>query len=652
MSLEAQEQNIFLSLSTPLDGEADKFFLHEIRGREQISGLFFFRLTVKSQDNSVDFSRILGQSVTVDIHRYDGSKRPLNGLVTRFVQGANENNFTTYHAEIRPWFWQLRLTRNSKIFQNQSVLDIVGNVFAEFGMTDFQDRTTGTYLQREYCVQYQETAFAFISRLLEEEGIFYFFEHEAGTHTLVLSDDSGSLAPCPNQPSVNFKQVAASWHRDDTIEVCTLEQQLIPDKYAADDYSFETPDTDLLQSAAGQGSGDFRIYEYPGKFDNTGDGEAIVNKRMESLEWSKTVLKGRGNCRGFISGFTFELQDHDRSDVNGPYFLRTLSITATQEGYANSFEAIPADVPFRPACLTPKPRIFGTQTAFVTGKSGEEIWPDNYGRVKVQFHWDQEGSHDENSSCWIRVAQVWAGKTWGTLFTPRIGTEVVVSFVNGDPDRPLIVGTVYNADRTVPYSLPDNKTRSTIKTWSSKSGTAGNEIRFEDAVNEEELYIHAQKDQNIVVENDRSKAVLNAETNTITKSRSTTVKDEDDTLTLEQGNRVVQIQTGDETHTVAGDFVLNVDGNLSIDVKGSITLKAGTSMSSESGTSMSAKSGTSLSNEAGTSLSNEAGTSLSNKAGTTMSNEAGISLTNKGSASQTVDGGGMLTLKGGMVKIN
>ncbi len=644
MTLESQEQNIYLSLSTPLDGEANKFFLHEIQGREQVSGLFFFRLTLRSQDNCIDFSQILGQKVTVDIYRHDGSKRPINGLVSRFVQGASENNFTTYHAEIRPWFWQLSLSRDSKIFQNQNVLDIVANVFAEFGMSDFEDRTTGTFLQREYCVQYQETAFAFISRLLEEEGILYYFEHDSGTHTLVLSDDSGTHAPCPNQPGVYFKQVAASWRRDDTIESCTLEQQLIPNEYATDDFNFETPETDLLQSAPGKEPGDFRIYEYPGKFENTGDGEGLVNKRMESLEWSKKLLKGRGYCRGFASGYTFELEDHERTEVNGSYFLRTLSIQATQEGYANSFEALPADVPFRPPCRTPKPKIFGTQTAIVTGKSGEEIWPDSYGRVKVQFHWDQQGQYDENSSCWVRVAQVWAGKTWGTLFTPRIGAEVVVSFLNGDPDRPLIVGTVYNADQTVPYPLPDNKTRSTIKTFSSKSGTAGNEIRFEDALNDEELYVHAQKDMNILVENDRSKEILNAETNTVTKSRTTTIKEEDDTLILDQGNRVVQVKTGDETHTIAGNFVLNVDGNLTIDVKGSVSIKAGTSMSSESGTSMSAKSGTSLSNEAGT--------SLTNKASISMTNEAGASLTNKGSASQTVDGGGMLTLKGGMVKIN
>jgi type VI secretion system secreted protein VgrG len=303
--------------------------------------------------------------------------------------------------------------------------------------------------------------------------------------------------------------------------------------------------------------------------------------------------------------------------------------------YTNSFEAVPSSLVFRPQRTTPRPVIHGLQTATVVGKAGEEIWTDKYGRVIVQFHWDQLGKNDEKSSCWIRVAQGWAGKQWGALFIPRVGQEVIISFLEGNPDRPLITGCVYNAAQTVPYTLPSEQTKSTLRSNSSKGGAGYNEIRFEDKKDSEELYVHAEKDMNVLVLND-------------------------ETLTVDKGNRKIQVNAGNETHdvkgtrgvtvsgnethtnqkdysqTVTGNFSLKVSGNLTIDVTGSISVKAGTS----------------LTNQAGTSLENKAGTSLENKAGTTMTNDAGVSLTNKASASQTVDGGGLLTVKGGLVKIN
>jgi type VI secretion system secreted protein VgrG len=654
-------EKVYLYVNTPLDeGDKRKFFLHEIQGEEGISGLFHYRLRLKTSDNDIDFSKVIGKRVAVAIELHSGGKRYINGFVSNFSQAENDEEFTIYYAEIRPWLWQLTLTSGNRIYQNQTVLEIINASFSDLGFTDFDDRTMGTYAKREYCVQYQETAFDFISRLMEEEGIFYFFDHTEDTHTLVLVDDNATCKPCPELSVAHFRQVSAEWEEEDMIDRCVLEQRMIPNEYAAKDFNFETPDTDLLTKVAGKESGTLRIYEYPGGFTTTGEGEAVARKRLEAHELPQKMLIGDGFCRAFSAGFTFDLEDHDRKDMNATYVIRFLSITANQERYTNTFEAFPVDVPFRPPRITKKPALFGTQTAIVVGKSGEEIWTDKYGRIKVQFHWDQEGKKDENSSCWVRVAQIWAGKGWGTLFIPRIGTEVVVSFLNGNPDRPIVIGTVYNANQTAPYSLPGEQNMSTIMTRSTKQGQAGNEIRFNDTKDTEELYIHAQKDLNIKVENNELLDVI--------KNREVLIREENDTLTVEKGERIIKVDTGKETHEVKGersltvtkdethtnkakftqevtkDFTLKVNGNLTIDVKGDVTIKSAKSLTN--------KAGTDLTNQAGTSLTNKAGTDLTNQAGTSLTNKANISLTNKASASQTVDGGGMLTLKGGIAKIN
>jgi type VI secretion system secreted protein VgrG len=283
------------------------------------------------------------------------------------------------------------------------------------------------------------------------------------------------------------------------------------------------------------------------------------------------------------------------------------------------------DVPFRPQRVTPKPVITGTQTAIVVGKSGEEIWTDKYGRIKVQFHWDQRGKNDENSSCWIRVDYGWAGKQWGSIFLPRIGQEVIISYLEGDPDRPLVTGAVYNAQQLVPYTLPAEQTKSTIKSNTSKGGAGFNEIRFEDKKDSEEMYFHAQKDQSIKVLNNRTKEVDKNEKNTIKGTRDQTI-------------------TGNETHTdeanfthkVTGNYELKVTGNLTIDVTGSVTFKSAQSMT----------------HQAQMSMTNEAQMSITNKAGMSMTNEAQVAITNKGNASNTVESGGITTVKGALVKIN
>ena len=336
---------------------------------------------------------------------------------------------------------------------------------------------------------------------------------------------------------------------------------------------------------------------------------------------------------------------------------------------------MPKATPYRPARVTPKPRMH-TQTAIVVGKSGEEIWTDEHGRIKIQFPWDRDGKNDETSSCWVRVVLPWTGKNFGMQFVPRIGQEVIVTFIDGDPDRPLVSGCVYNGDNTLPWSLPDNQTQSGIKTNSSKGGEGFNALRFEDKKDAEEVFLQAQKDFNTNVLNDVTVTIGHDETQTVQNARTRTVKDGDETVTLEKGKRTVEIQTGsdsldvkdsrtvtvggDQTHKTGGNFTekitgnyaLTIDGDLTIKVTGAITLQSGASFSIKSGADLAVQASTSIAQKAGTSFANQAGTSLENKAGTTLTNDAGISLTNKGGAEQTVDGGGMLTLKGGLVKVN
>jgi len=520
--------------------------------------------------------------------------------------------------------------------------DIIKKVFSDAGFTGFTDSLTATYASREYCVQYMETSFAFVSRLMEEEGIFYFFTHDSSSHKLVLADDTSAYLPCPGLTTATMKKEA--WNGEDIVTSCTLEQQVVVGQYKADDYNFLTPSTDLTATASGSDTSR-SVYEYPGIYTTTSDGESRTSLRLSALEVPAKVVRGTGYCWAFRPGYKFTLAGHSRDDANTEYVLEWVSHRADENTlYANSFEAASSSMVFRPPRVTPRPLIHGSQTATVVGKSGEEIWTDQYGRIVVQFHWDQIGQNDEKSSCWIRVAQGWAGKQWGSIFIPRIGQEVVVSFLEGNPDRPMVTGCVYNATQTVPYTLPDEQTKSTTKTNSSKGGGGFNEFRFEDKAGSEEIFIQAQKDMNVTV--------LNDQTITITNNRTVTVQEKDESLTVSKGNRTVAVSTGNETHevkgtrsvtvtgnvthtdkadfsrTVSGNYALKVSGNLTIDVSGSITIKAGTSMTSQ------------------------AGTSLENTAGTSMTNQAQISITSKAGASQTVDGGGMLTLKAGVVKIN
>ncbi len=668
------QDNLLLKIST--DAGADVLRVQGIRGEERLSGLFHFMVETVSLDAALDFDSIVGTSATLTIALPSSKTRMINGIVTRFIQGATAGGLTRYYLELRPWLWLLTLATDSKIYQAKSVPDILEAIFTELGYTDHTNSLTATYTARDYCVQYQETAFDFISRLMEEEGISYFFQHEDGKHTMVLADDPATYAALPSIPSLKYlKSVSTTQIQANAVVSCSLEHNVISAEYAMSDYNFETPDSSLVATATASGTiAALKRFEYPGKYKTKSDGDAISKLRAESCESLAKMLTGESYCADMTSGYTFTLTDHDREDVNASYTIYSVTHDANQLSYRNTFEAIPATVTFRPPLVTPKPRIAGAHTALVVGKAGEEIWTDKYGRVVVQFYWDRLGVKDEKSSCWVRVAQGWAGKTWGAVFIPRIGQEVIVSFLDGDPDRPIITGSVYNATQTVPYALPDDQTKSTVKSNSSKGGAGFNELRFEDKKDSEEIYVHAQKDMKV--------DVLHDSTTTITNDRTITVSEGKEVHTITKGDRTVDVQagkethnvkgtrevkvTGDETHTneanfdqkVTGNYTLKVTGNLTIEADGDVIIKsaktvaqkAGTTFDIEAGTALTNKAGTALKNKAGTTLDNEAGTTLTNK-GVSVSNEASAQLKSKG-ALANLEADGIVTVKGSLVKIN
>jgi type VI secretion system secreted protein VgrG len=499
----------------------DELLLERFTGDEKLSAPYRFTLDLLSRNEAVSPAKLLRTPVTITMLLVDESERELSGIISRFTQRGQVGDLTEYRAEVVPWVWFLSQSSDCRIFQGLTVPLIVEQVFKDLGFSDFKFKTKKEYPKREYCVQYRETHLDFVSRLLEEEGIFYFFEHTGGKHTMVLAD-TPSFAEYPKGPK--FARVATGGQNkldEDAVFDCEWSHAACSGKVTLRDYYYMKPTLGLEVSVPGEQKGE--LYDYPGKYNARSDGDRYARLRMEEREVPHLTLEGRSLCRQFVTGFRFDLKEHGAEAANQPYVLVELSHDA-QIGdyraaggqpftYENRFLAIPHNVPYRPPLRTPKPIVHGSQTAVVVGKAGEEIWVDPNGRVKVQFHWDRKGKKDQDSSCWVRVASTWAGKQWGFVQNPRIGQEVIVDFLEGDPDLPIITGRVYNADNMPPYTLPDNQTQTGIKSRSSKGGGSDNfnEIRFEDLKGSEELYLHAEKDEKHVVEHDRADSVGNDE---------------------------------------------------------------------------------------------------------------------------------------------
>jgi type VI secretion system secreted protein VgrG len=570
-----------ITINTPLGKDA--LLLTSLSGKEEISRLYSYQLGAISENTSIAAKDIVGKSITAALNDENGKAvKFFSGFVSRFGAGQPQSRTRrSYRLEIVPWLWFLTLTADCRIFQNKSVPDIIKQIFGDLGFSDYKFNLSGSYSARPYCVQYRETDFNFISRLMEEEGIFYFFTHENGKHTMVIADRKTAYQDLP-QKEVPF---AAGILTDNHIFAWSHLYEFRPGKYAQTDYSFETPSTSLMSTVSSvvqlPGNSKYEVYDYPGEYLVKGDGDGLSKVRMEELEVSYDVAVGSSTCKTFTPGGKFKIKSHDcDSEVGLGYAITSVEFSATDTSYVageeptqefrNSFTAIPDSVNFRPARTTPRPVIQGLQTAVVVGPKGEEIYVDKYGRVKVQFYWDREGKKDENTSCWVRVAENWAGKNWGIVFNPRIGQEVIVDFLEGDPDKPLITGRVYNAEQMPPYDLPANMTQSGVKTRSSKGGGTDNfnELRFEDKKGSEDIFFHAEKDFHREVENDDDLKVLHDQTIMIKNKRTETVKEGDETITIETGNRVIAVNTGNDTHQIkTGNREVKIDmGNDSLKI--------------------------------------------------------------------------------------
>lgn len=520
-----------IAIETPL-GE-DTLVLRAFRGQEAISKPFSFELDLVSEEPSIKYEDIVGQAVTVRATLADGSARYWNGHVSRFVQAGRDSNLAVYQAIIVPWLWFLDQTSDCRIFQNKTAPDIIKQIFQEYGYRDFSLSLYGDFVKRDYCVQYRESDFNFVSRLMEEEGIFYFFEHEDGKHTLVLGNDPAAHKPCPNQPSARYEGAAGGWQDDDVILQWLQEQELRPGIFTTTDYNFETPSTNLQSSVNGKGK--WEIYDFPGEYTKRADGDKLAKVRLQEQQLPQSIARGTSDCRAFGVGYKFKLADHYRGDLNQEYVLTSLRHSAhhnlglasgpadTSPVYENSFECVPASTPIRPLRRTPVPVVQGCQTAVVVGPSGEEIFTDKYGRVKVQFHWDREGKENENSSCWVRVSYPWSGKAWGGIQIPRIGQEVIVDFIEGDPDRPIITGRVYNAGQMPPWDLPGKKSISGYKSNSTKGGGGYNELSFDDTKGTELIQVHGQYDMDTKIEHDERRHVVNNRTKNVDVDESSTI---------------------------------------------------------------------------------------------------------------------------------
>ncbi|MEZ5666433.1 MAG: type VI secretion system tip protein TssI/VgrG [Alphaproteobacteria bacterium] len=659
-----------LSVESPLG--ADVLLISGFSGTEGLSQLFDFRLDLLSATTDITPDKLLGKSVTVKIDRPGGDPRYFNGVVRRFAPGAmGARGLRSYVADIVPTLWLLTQTADHKIFQEKTAKDIIEDVLKGHDVTNYRFGVIKeSHPTREYCVQYGETAFAFVQRLMEEEGIFFFIEHKQGEHTIVIADDKAAYVDCADAQveltgDAMLSNAVSQWQPNYRFQT---------GKWTQRDFDFEQPGTvkDLqTEQATGISISAFSSYErfqYPGLYVKKTDGTLLTRLQMETVEAGYHVVDGASDLASFVPGAKIKVKN-DPDGADSSYVLTAVSHTASGgslqagggggESYANGFSCIPADVVFRPPRLTPKPMVHGPQTAIVVGQSGQEIFCDKYGRIKVQFHWDRYGKSDENSSCWIRVAQAWAGAKWGTIFTPRVGMEVVVEFLDGDPDRPLVTGCVYNGDNGVPYTLADNKTQSGVLTRSSTGGAAANanELRFEDKKGSEEVFFHAEKDfkrevendDTLTVDHDRKKTIKNDETIEVQGNRTDTVK-KDETVTIE-GNR---------TKTVKKDDTLTVDADRSATVKGkdTTTVTGDTTVTVSSGNFSLQASAGQVTIEAAQSIELKVGGNSVkiDPSGVTIN---GTMVKASGSASVTVEGSmtkvagsGMLQLQGGLVKVN
>lgn len=639
------QEHRLLKLTTPL-GE-DKLLIRSIDGMEGLSQLFSYRIDAfASNDEVVDFSKLIGQPATVRVLQVATTDtRFFHGIVQSVTRGARGDFNTGYSLQVVPTLWTLTRNTQSRIFQQKTVQDILKTVLAAVPTAwELQ----GTYQPRDYCVQYRESDFDFASRIMEEEGIFYYFRHTEDSHTMVIADTPSTHVALPNAPNMYYDPYTGGVDDLEIIYAWEKTQTLRSGKTTLWDHSFELPHKNLeaqdlitetvqvgdtTHKLKTGGNDVFELYDYPGgyagRFDGVSpsggdqagelqkifeDNKRTTKIRMQQEAVNSLAITGYTGFLGVIAGYKFTLQRH--YEDNDTYLITRISFSIPQGGNYNSgdtyegpppeavISCIPFTLPFRPQRVTPKPTVYGTQTAVVVGPSGDEIYTDKYGRIKVQFLWERNPKYDGTSSCWCRCAMPWAGKNFGFISIPRVGHEVVVAFEEGDPDQPIVVGSVYNADMMPAYTLPDNKTMSTFKSRSSVGGGGFNELRFEDKKDAEQVFLHAQKNMDTRILNDRMEWI-GRDTHLIVKRDQVEAIERDvhrkvtqdvveeigrDHILVVKGKQAMEI-TGSSTTKVTGNVSVENGGNFSIENKGTTYIKGTGAIVIESGAQISLKVG-------------------------------------------------------------
>jgi type VI secretion system secreted protein VgrG len=586
----------------------DALLIESLDGEEAISRLFEYHVDLlATPDTEIDPKSLVGTKATVAIGLNDvAGTRWINGIITSFEECAGDADFNVFRARIVPSMWQLTLSTNCRVFQSKTVVDIVKAVIGDYGLS-VSDQTTTSYKPLDYCTQYSESDFHFVSRIMEESGIFYWFEHTDQDNKIVLGDARTVYPDCPLSASIVYalNEKGAEGGYGAWVSEFTSTATMVSGKHSTADYNFRTytrVDADPQNSSSPYGKNAYEQYLYPaGEEGYIKDATTQLVKQFEDLfldsraqasDATSEIYRGRANARSFCAGYAFTLSKSPRTEWNQKYLLTVVSHHAEQVppyrttgtgqrgGYSNRFTAIPTSVTFKPAQTFMKPKIYGPQTAKVVVSQGEDIWLDKYGRINVQFMWDKVRQNKPDNT-WVRVAQQWAGNGWGTYFWPRVNDEVVVVFLDGDPDNPLVVGSVYNGVNMPKYPLPDNSTRSGLVTRSSKGGSAqnANELRFEDKTGSEQVYLHAEKDMDVSVEHDRRISVGNNDSLIVTGVQSEQIGSNFNrqikSNAVEQigGNSDLGI-SGNLTEQVGGNHSLNISSNESVQVGSAYSMNA------------------------------------------------------------------------------
>lgn len=582
-----------------IQGSSSKTGVLDMCVDEAMSTPFRADLSIVSEDE-IPLESVLEKEglLTVDGAHSD---RYIHGVISTFERVAEGERFITYKATLVPRIWFLGLRKDNRIFQNKTVREIITEVLEAAqikGSDRVEFRLEGTYKPMEYCTQYRETDLAFLSRLLEHEGIYYFFEHTDKTHKIVFADGKSAYKPLNSVEELLFKE-AGMVAGDESVLAFTCRKKVKPGKLTLNDFNPAQPSTPMNKQQEGTVHKNLEEYLYPGNYEDASTGQRLTNIRLQERLVTQELGQGTSNSPALTPGFTFSLEAHPNSSCNKKYFIISTTHAGTQpqvlegsaegsEGYTVRFSVIPADVIYRPERTIQKPIMYGPQTAIVTGPKGEEIYTDDHGRIKVQFHWDRQGKKDEKSSCWIRVSQNSAGEGWGSMYVPRIGQEVIVSFIDGDPDKPIITGRVYNGANPPPHGLPANKTKSTIMSQSTPGGGGANELSFEDKKGEEEVYLHGQKDLTVKIENDKNQTVGNNETHSVGANRSTTVTSNETISVGGMKNETVGKASNEsvlmaKTVNVGGAHLLNIGGANTVTVAGAMNTAVGGAHADEVG---------------------------------------------------------------------